>query len=414
MIPSLRLFLLCSIFTVPVSQSLQAADKTFDVLPASIELVGNFSRAQLVVAKVDAAGAVSDRSLDLISEAIYKSSDEKIVSISESGQLLAVGNGQATITVSVEGVPQEIPVTVKGIVEKPSIRFIEDVRPLLTKAGCNMGACHASQFGKGAFHLSVLGSDPENDHRAIVRQEQQRRVNLVSVEKSLFLQKPTMQVPHGGARRIKKGSIDYQILVAWLNEGASGPQIDAPKVTGITVTPARRVSQPGEQQQLRVEATYNNGTTRDVTAWAKYDSMDEGILSVNSAGMITTEGKGQAPVMIRFEGQAAISMFVVPYAESVELAGWQNNNFVDEHASAKFQELGIIPSGLCDDATFVRRAFLDATGTLPNVAETKTFLQSTEPNKREHLIDRLLGLTGDPNLDIYNDRLCSILDLEMV
>ena len=80
--------------------------------------------------------------------------------------------------------------------------------------------------------------------------------------------------------------------------------------------------------------------------------------------------------MVRFEGQAEISLFVIPYSDKVELAGWQNNNFVDELAAAKFRELGIEPSPLCDDATFVRRAYLDAIGTLPTPEETLAFLQS--------------------------------------
>jgi hypothetical protein len=107
--------------------------------------------------------------------------------------------------------------------------------------------------------------------------------------------------------------------------------------------------------------------------------------------------------MIRYEGQAETSLFVVPYAEHVELAGWQNQNFIDEHAAAKFRELGIEPSPLCDDATFIRRAFLDCIGTLPTPDQTRAFLADGSPEKRTKLVDRLLGLTGDPALDLYND-----------
>ena len=86
--------------------------------------------------------------------------------------------------------------------------------------------------------------------------------------------------------------------------------------------------------------------------------------------------------MVRFEGQADISMALVPYADNIELAGWQDNNFVDTLAAAKFRELGIEPSPLCDDATFLRRAFLDAIGTLPTIEQTRAFLDSTDPDKR--------------------------------
>jgi hypothetical protein len=152
-----------------------------------------------------------------------------------------------------------------------------------------------------------------------------------------------------------------------------------------------------------VEAEYADGKRRDVTPLARFDSMDDGVLSVTEGGLVTTVGQGQAAVMIRYEGQADICLFVVPYAEKVELAGWQNNNFIDELAAAKFRELGIEPAPPCDDATFIRRAFLDAIGTLPTPEETLAFLQSADPNKRTQLIDRLLGLTGDAAQDIYNE-----------
>ncbi len=77
---------------------------------------------------------------------------------------------------------------------------------------------------------------------------------------------------------------------------------------------------------------------------------------------------------------------------------------MDELAVKKFTDLGLKPSPLCDDATFIRRAFLDAIGSLPTPEEIAAFLQSTAPNKREQLVDSLLGLTGDPARDLYNDR----------
>ena len=154
---------------------------------------------------------------------------------------------------------------------------------------------------------------------------------------------------------------------------------------------------------MRIEATWSDGTVRDVTAWAKFDSMDEALLDVTSTGLVSALEPGQAPVMIRFEGQATICMFVVPYQKDFQLADWESRNFVDELAAKKFEQLGIQPSPLCDDATFVRRAFLDATGTHPTIEQSQAFVKSDNPNKREAFIDELLGLTGDPERDIHND-----------
>lgn len=394
---------------------ISAADVTpinFQIVPDKVVLEGNFSQSQLLVIAADAAGNTNERSDDLTARATFVSSDPHVVTVSATGRLLAGSNGNAVVTVTVDGLAKPVEVVVTNVAAQPVVDFNDDVRPVITKAGCNAGACHASQHGKGGFVLSVFGFDPDADHRMIIRDSMQRRVNLIEPQQSLVLRKATMEVQHGGGRRLDRNSVDYQILSSWIASGTPGPKADSPKITRIVVTPNRRVGDQGYQQRLQVHAVYSNGKTRDVTAWAKFDSMDDGVVSVTSTGVATTTGKGQAPVMVRFDGQAEIAMFVVPYAPTVDLTGWVDNNFIDTHAAAKFRELGISPSPLCDDSTFLRRVFLDAVGTLPTVEEATAFLDSTDPDKRKQLIDRLLGFTGDPAQDIYNDKYASYWTLK--
>ncbi len=382
--------------------NLQAAER-IEVLPAKVQLDGNFSRVQLVVREI-AKDAGSERAKDLTHNAQYESSNPKIVTVDKSGFLLAGTDGEAMVTVTAAGQSAKVPVKVGNVKNSPDVDFMKHVMPVLSRAGCNMGACHASQYGKGGFVLSVFGFEPEKDREAIARDRQSRRVNLLDPDRSLFLLKPTMQVPHGGGKRLDKGSVDYQILSAWLKNGAPVPVKAAAKVTAIRVMPRRRLCGLNETQQLRVEADYSDGQTRDVTAWAKFDTLDDAVVGITPDGLATSLGRGQAPVMVRFMDQADMATFVVPFSDSVKLAGWKNQNFVDELASAKFQELGLEPSPLCEDATFLRRAFLDAIGTLPTPAQTREFLASKDPDKRNKIIDQLLGLTGDPALDVYNDQ----------
>lgn len=385
----------------------------FLVSPPSLTLEGNFARAQLVITALGAEGAVDERSADLTSAAAYASSDPQVVTVDAAGGLSATGNGEATVQVSHAGQMQAVTVKVAGIEPQPKIGFLHQVEPILSKAGCNAGACHASQYGKGGFKLSVFGFNPDEDYAAIVRDRQGRRVSRIEPEKSLFLLKPTLAVSHGGNRRFQPDDVDYKILHAWLAAEATGGQPARPdkqdaKVTAIEVFPPRRVGTAGFTQQYRVVATYADAKQRDVTHWAKFDSLDDGIMTVSSRGLATLQGRGQAPLMVRFDGQAAIAALVAPYADGqVDLAGWVDQNFVDKLAAAKFRELGIVPSGLCDDATFVRRAYFDAIGTLPTAAEAAAFLDSTEPDKRTKLVDRLLGLTGDPAQDIYGNQYAS-------
>jgi hypothetical protein len=407
----LNLVAVC-VWALLIDESRAAEGTAFLIQPAEVRLAGNFSRAQLLVTATGTDGKTNDRSPDLTSRAVYTSTNPQVVSVDASGRLLAVGNGQAEITVTVDGQVDKVTVTVAGVTEKPVVDFVGHIGPILSKAGCNMGSCHASQHGKGGFKLSVFGFDAAADRVAIIRDHAGRRVNFLDPSESLFLKKPTMRVPHGGSQRLTTRSIDYRILTAWIAAGAPGPRRGALKVTGLTVVPTQRVGGQKMTQQLRVEATYSDGSIADVTAWAKFDSMDDGVLSVTRQGMVSASGKGQATVMVRFEGVAEISTFVVPYADSIPLAGWKSNNLIDELAADKFRELGIEPSPLCDDATFVRRAFFDAIGTLPPINVVLAFLDSDNPDKRAKLVDRLLGLTGDRKLDVYNDQYAAFWTLK--
>lgn len=56
------------------------------------------------------------------------------------------------------------------------VDFGRDVVPVLTKLGCNSGACHGSFQGRGGFRLSLLGFDPAADYDALVSEARGRRL----------------------------------------------------------------------------------------------------------------------------------------------------------------------------------------------------------------------------------------------
>lgn len=374
------------------------------VSPSELKLEGNYARAQLLVTEAASDGKIDGTSPDLTHAATYTvKSGGEFVQVDKQGRLLAKANGEAAIAVEAKGESREVKVTVSGIEAEPKPSFNDHVLPILSKAGCNAGACHASQYGKGGFKLSVYSFDPSADWTNIIRDERGRRVNMVDPAQSLFLKKPTLAVPHGGNRRLNADSVDFQILCDWLRADAPRPVAEPATVTKIEVRPPQRVGKEGLTQQIQVIATYSNGKVADVTHWAKYDSMDDSVVSVAADGHSKAVGKGQGAVMVRFEGQASVMMMVVPYSDSITLAGWKDQNFIDGHAATKFRELGIEPSPLCDDATFLRRTYFDAIGTIPTVEEARAFLDSTDPDKRAKLVDQLLGLTGDPKLDVHNN-----------
>src|SRR5262249_22589052 len=134
---------------------------------------------------------------------------------------------------------------------------------------------------------------------------------------------------------------------------------------------------------------------------AKYDSLSDGVAAVDPTGYVTAIGPGQGAVMIRYLGQAIVSLVVAPYRDQVDLADFKPLNFIDELAMTRWQRLGLQPSPVCSDEQFIRRAYLDSIGTLPKPDRVEAFVKSTDPKKREALVDELLGLTGDPARDLF-------------
>ncbi|MGN6136112.1 MAG: DUF1549 domain-containing protein, partial [Aureliella sp.] len=380
-------------------------EHSFAVSPGRVELDGLFDRVQLVISRTTTAGTVDPYCDDLTGEAIYSCSPPDLVRIDANGQVTATAGGEGELRVAVGGLQRTIPVQVRGCDAEQQVDFLKDVRPVLSKAGCAAGACHAAQHGKGGFKLSVFGYDPDADYEQIALGARGRRISPARPDASLLLTKPTMAVPHGGGLRLEQGSLEAQLIGRWIASGSPKSTEATYDVQRLEVFPQKRVARVGSPQQLRVVAQYADGTLRDVTAMAIYDAIDTGVVNVTRGGLATTYGEGQSAIMIRYEGQVATSTFVVPFSDHADLAQWKtSDNTVDRLAADKFADLGLQPSPMCDDATFVRRAFLDAIGSLPEPEVVTEFIESSDPNKRAQLIDRLLGLTGDPSLDIYNDR----------
>ncbi len=275
------------------------------------------------------------------------------------------------------------------------VSFRNQLVPMFTRLGCNAGGCHGKASGQNGFKLSLLGYDPAADHAAIVKEARGRRVFPAAIEQSLFLTKALGTAPHGGGRRLVQGSDDHQLLLRWLKEGTPFGPADEPTVTKIACTPKdATLTQTGEQK-IRVTATYSDGSTRDVTREAQFKSSQENVAVVDLSGLIAARGDiGESAVMARYLGHVDVCSVVVPTVNNPEKGvAWPElprGNFIDEHVRAKWKRLGLIPSALSDDATFIRRVYLDAIGTLPTTLEVRAFLADKSADKRAKLIDKIL------------------------
>jgi hypothetical protein len=274
------------------------------------------------------------------------------------------------------------------------VTFERDVEPLLTRLGCNAGACHGKARGQNGFQLSLLGFDPDFDLSAIAKEARGRRVFPAAPEQSLLLRKATAQVPHGGGRKLEVGSAYYQALLGWIADGMPRSPVDAPRLVKIVVEPSERTLSLGEGFSLRVTARYSDGSNRDVTALSAFQSTDSTLVSTDADGHVKGGPiPGEATISARFLGMFANSSVMIPLPGDVppeRYAALPRKNFVDDPVYAKLKKLGIVPSSTAGDATFHRRGFLDAIGRLPTPGETRAFLADPDPLKREKLVDRLL------------------------
>lgn len=273
------------------------------------------------------------------------------------------------------------------------LSFVRDVVPVLTKAGCNSGACHGSFQGRGGFRLSLLGFDPHADYDALVREARGRRVFPADPESSLFLLKPTGRMAHGGGRKLHRESEGYRILREWIAQGMPAPTADDPKISALTPSILAAVLKAGQIVELTVRASWSDRRHQDASAWALYDSTDDRVAEVDGSGRIKATGPGRAVIMVRYQGQVAAVTVTVPFGPSAEQPFDKGQNFIDDLVQAEWKKLGLKPAPLADDAEFVRRVYLDLIGTLPSVKETRAFLASKDPARRARLIDQLLERT---------------------
>lgn len=275
-----------------------------------------------------------------------------------------------------------------------AVAFTTDIRPLLTKLGCNSGGCHGKATGQNGFKLSLLGYEPADDHEAIVLEGRGRRIFPAAPEMSLLLLKATGAVAHGGGRILAKDSEDYEVLRRWIAQGATPPRPTDPIVDRLSIEPKTAVLATNARIPLRVTASLSNGTSRDVTRMALFESNEPEVAEVGASGVIKTGSHGGLfAVMVRYGDQFGVFHGTVPFrgSRAPEPAGESKSvSRVDRLLRQQWRRLGIEPSPRADDATFLRRANLDICGTLPTPDEVRSYLADARLDKRARLIDRLL------------------------
>lgn len=372
------------IFMVAITN---AAD-SLTVLPPEIVLTGQEAKQRVVVQATFGNRIVGE----LSNAATLTSSDEKIARI-ENGTVVPVGNGKATITAKVGDQTGTASVVVVKFDQPHVWSFRNHVQSVLSKSGCNMGACHGAAAGKGGFKLSLRGYDPETDFRTLTRQARGRRIVPSDPGRSLILTKPSGAIPHKGGLRFDVDSLEYRVIAEWIAAGHPGPSDDDPRLTKLEILPTASQQKKGASQQMLVRAHFSDGHVEDVTRWAKFTSANATVASVDDQGLVKITGYGEGAISAWYLSQNVIATVSSPYETPVDptlFANAERSNFIDEHVLAKLKSLNIPPSPRCSDSEFLRRAFLDTIGVLPTADEVRAFLADESPDKRDRLVDQLL------------------------
>ena len=356
--------------------------------PSDIGLYNARDRQTITVQALFADGVTRD----VTAEATITVTDKNLIKL-EGTTLTPTADGETTVSVVFGGKTLSLPAVVKDSTVTPELSFKLDIMPIFMKTNCNTGSCHGAASGRDGFRLSLFGFDHVGDYQRVTREIGNRRINLAFPHESLMLSKSTGSVPHTGGTRFRKGDPLYNLMHEWIDAGAVADKADIPTCTKIEVYPNSAVLDgEGATQKVTVRAFYSDGTNRDVSHLAFFLSSNENSAIIEQDGTVTAQNRGEAFVMARFDTHTVgTNIIVLPKGLDFTWKEVPENNYVDTLLHEKFKKLRIIPSELCSDEEFLRRATLDITGRVPTVDEYNAFLADADPKKRDKLVDDLLG-----------------------
>lgn len=358
-----------------------------EVAPPSVTLAGGEDRRRFLVTAILSNGEREDAT----DKAKIQFDKPGVATLSSPNRLAPKADGKAVATAFYGGVKASFSIVVQGARKAVQYEFVRDVVPALSRLGCNQGVCHGAAQGKGGFRLSLRGYAPEIDFASITRQLGGRRISREAPERSLFLRKPLLEAPHRGGKVLDKSSDEYAILLGWIEQGAASPTANDPTLVKLEAFPTERTMRPNETQHILVRATFSDGMVRDVTERALFSSNDVAVASVTPYGKVQQLRAGETAVLAKYRDKIAVARFLSPYPQQVAKASYpKEQGRIDALVNQKLAQLRLSASPTCTDSEFVRRAFIDAIGTLPTSEEADAFLKDSAPDKRARLIDVLL------------------------
>ncbi len=268
------------------------------------------------------------------------------------------------------------------------IDFDTQIMAVISKNGCNAAACHGSSGGRGGFQLSLFGSDPDLDYDQIVRERYGRRIHRTDPSNSLILLKATDSIAHEGGLRFAADSREYGLIRDWIAQGSR--RVHSRQLQRIVIDPPSiALKNEGDSALFKVMASFEDGTTVDVSQDAVVSLLDDESLQLEEMKIIARR-PGLHSVLVRYLDQVGLMQVTLPYSAGT-IADLPSRGFIDDAINAGLNRLGIEPVLVADDLTLYRRLSLDLLGELPDFSDAQSFANSPEPDKYERLVDRMLA-----------------------
>jgi len=288
--------------------------------------------------------------------------------------------------------------------------FHTQILPLLTRSGCNAGACHGAAAGRGEFRLSLFAADPVADFEAITLERHSRRISLTQPQHSLLLKKACGQLEHGGGQILDPSGPEASLLLKWIASGApAGPHrypvslTVSPPNYATPVTPA--------STQLQVTARFNDGSAKDVTRFCRITSTDTSAITVSDSDSVTILRPGIHHIVIRYLSQTQLFRVQSPFPHqtSPAPATTRTDSLIDSHIQQTLQQLALTPASQAAPEIWLRRLYLQIAGKLPPPEDVRQLVTSDSPELRQQIVDQLL--TSDACTDYWTLQLAQLLQL---
>lgn len=282
--------------------------------------------------------------------------------------------------------------------EKLPVDFGRQIIPLLTKAGCNSGACHGAAAGRGHLQLSLFGSQPIKDYETLAHTLNGRFVDRQFPAESLLLQKPTENLQHGGGMRLDQSSSDYEQLLSWIRLGL--PRGAMLRLTDLELKFSESELQVDEVTNIQVFGRWSNGQTTDVTSSALIEGPFE---KAETAGALRlSRSDTQIAIRALQPGLWNVSVRVGPVAEVLQIwcrpksndlnvVDGKHSDGIDELIQLANARVGLSVANRCEPHLLARRLYLDLAGAHPTNSQWRSAIEQIKSGKTDELVDSLLA-----------------------